>query len=303
MTELLPLDMFWAYLRACVIFAVFALLAGVLLRHVILRGVIPKPALLVQPWWRKALQGLGLGAVALLPCAIIPAVLGLYNPAHVGWVGFQQVTGLTGLTGGLMLGGGIIVQTLYEELFFRAILYSLLGTLFYWQTTLLLTPAAYRADPAQPAATRWFKQVWLYSGVIAAVVVAVAFGYAHHDNSGATPLALANIALAGFALNMIFWLQGDISGAWPLHWVWNTLQVWLGLPVSGMVLAAPAFGFGASGAVPGLLTGGAFGPEGGVIATLTLGALSGWLLWRGWRSIEANSTPDSATVLNMPKAY
>jgi membrane protease YdiL (CAAX protease family) len=280
-----PFGAFGNYSYFCAILAPFAFGAFVLLRHVVLRGVQPKPSTLIVPLWRKALLGLGLAAAALAPCIIVPAALALYNPAHSGWQAFMLLTQLPPPGGGLAYALTFTAQALFEELFFRAIALCLLGTLFYWQATLLLTPAAYRRDPASPRAARWYGLAWLYSGAIASAVASIAFGMVHQANEGSTVLALVNIGLAGLALGLLFWTQGDISGAWAMHWLWNTLQVLFGLPVSGMALAAPALGLGAAGAVPGLLTGGAFGPEASVLCTVTLSAASAWLLWHGWRGL------------------
>jgi membrane protease YdiL (CAAX protease family) len=284
-----PLNMFGHYSYLCAMLALFAFGALLLLRRVVLRGVQPKPATLAVPLWRKALCGLGLAAAALAPCILVPAALGLYNPAHPGWQAFTWQSPLPPPAGGLAYALMFTTQSLFEELFFRAIALCLLATLFYWQAALLLTPEAHRRDPAGPRAAHWHGMAWLISGAAASAVVSIAFGMVHQMNEGSTPLALVNIGLAGMVLGLLFWLQGDISGAWAMHWLWNTLQAIFGLPVSGMALAAPALGLGAAGAVPGLLTGGAFGPEGSVICTLTLSAGCAWLLWRGCQGIPGRA--------------
>jgi membrane protease YdiL (CAAX protease family) len=278
-------QLFWQYGVACLALGPFAFGALILMRRVMLRGVQPKPATLVVPLWRKALSGLGLAAAALVPCIAIPAALGLYNPAHSGWVAYNAGDAPAGLSGGLACGGLFVVQSLAEELLFRAIVQALLGVLFYWQTVVVMAPALYRRDPAQPAAARWFRLVWLGSGIAAAAVVSIAFGMVHAHNPSFTHLSLVNITLAGFALGMLFWVQGDVSGAWAMHWLWNTLQALVGLPVSGNVLCGPALGFGALGAAPGVLTGGGFGPEGSVLSLLTLALASVWIVWQGCRGV------------------
>lgn len=297
-----PIGMFGHYSYLCALLALFAFGAFLLLRRVVLRGVQPKPATLMAPLWRKVLLGLGLAAAALLPCILLPAALGLYSLTYPGWQPFTWQAQFPPLAGGLAYTLMFTTQSLFEELFFRAIALCLLGTLFYWQATLLLAPAAYRRGPASPKAAHWFSMAWLISGASASAVVSIAFGMVHQMNEGSTPLALINIGLAGMALGLLFWQQGDISGAWAMHWLWNTLQVLFGLPVSGMALAEPAFGIGALGAVPGRLTGGAFGPEGSVICTITLTAASAWLIWRGWCEIadRAGGTPPRRHLYELP---
>lgn len=282
-----PIAMFGHYSYLCALLALFAFGAFLLQRRVVLRGVQPKPPTLTAPLWRKVWLGLMLAVVALAPCIILPAVLLYYSPFSFGWQPFAWQSPLPPPAGGLAFMLLFTTQSLFEELFFRAIALCLLGILFYWQATLLLTPAAHRRDPATRKAAHWYSMAWLISGASASAVVSIAFGLVHEQNDGATSLALVNIGLAGFTLGLLFWMQGDLSGAWAMHWLWNTLQVLCGLPVSGMALAQPAFGIGAAGAVPGPLTGGSFGPEGSVICTITFSAVSAWLIWRSWWEIQA----------------
>ncbi|MCS7179707.1 MAG: CPBP family intramembrane metalloprotease, partial [Anaerolineae bacterium] len=95
-----------------------------------------------------------------------------------------------------------------------------------------------------------------------------------------SPLALANIALAGAVFALAVEWTGTLWLAVAYHFAWNFFQgTVLGLPVSGMawegLLALPTDG-------PVLLTGGAFGPEGGLISTAVL-LLSLLPLWAATR--------------------
>jgi hypothetical protein len=93
-------------------------------------------------------------------------------------------------------------------------------------------------------------------------------------------IALANILLAGLWLGLLLWSRASLVCAWSAHFVWNTALALLGLPVSGFTLLPPALGFGFTGARPGLLTGGTFGPEASLPCSVAFGVLTAWLMWR-----------------------
>jgi membrane protease YdiL (CAAX protease family) len=94
------------------------------------------------------------------------------------------------------------------------------------------------------------------------------FGLAHLFNPGATPLGIVNIMLAGVFLGLVFLSGGGLWSSTGAHLGWNLTLASLGATVSGLPLPLPALSY-----VPGhpvWLTGGSFGPEGGVVATLCL---------------------------------
>ena len=102
----------------------------------------------------------------------------------------------------------------------------------------------------------------------AVVLVAVAFALGHIANPNVTALAIGNIALAGVFLGLAFYAPGGIWTAWGAHLGWNALLAALDAPVSGVPFRIPFLDY-----VPGdpaWLTGGSFGPEGGLASTLAL---------------------------------
>jgi len=107
----------------------------------------------------------------------------------------------------------------------------------------------------------------------------VAFAVLHGANPGTTPLALVNLTLAGIVLGLIVLRTGSLGWASGAHLGWNWGQVALGLPVSGLELLERPVVTGVP-VGPAWWGGGSFGVEGGVAATLVLGAASMWL-WRG----------------------
>lgn len=98
---------------------------------------------------------------------------------------------------------------------------------------------------------------------LAVLLSSLAFGALHLDNPGATWLAGLNISLAGALFAFATLRSGSLWLAIGLHFGWNFFEgVIFGFPVSGLAipgLLAPQV----SG--PDWLTGGKFGPEGGVL--------------------------------------
>lgn len=120
------------------------------------------------------------------------------------------------------------------------------------------------------------------AGVVAALVVtSLLFGVAHGLNPGAGWLAFANIVLIGLLYGLVV-LRFSLWAAVIAHASWNFLLGILGVPVSGIRIAA-LLETELSG--PRHWTGGEFGPEAS-LATAILSALGCLLLllWPGLRS-------------------
>ncbi|MBA2457527.1 MAG: CPBP family intramembrane metalloprotease [Gemmatimonadales bacterium] len=98
--------------------------------------------------------------------------------------------------------------------------------------------------------------------------VAVPFALAHLLNPNLTALGVGNIALAGIFLGLAFYAPGGIWTASGAHLGWNGVLACLDTPVSGVPFDIPLLDYRAGG--PVWLTGGAFGPEGGLGATIAL---------------------------------
>lgn len=102
----------------------------------------------------------------------------------------------------------------------------------------------------------------------AVVVLAIGFGLAHGGNAHVTGLAVANVMVAGLYLGAVFYLPGGIWGATGAHLGWNATLAALGAPVSGLPFAIPWVSYQSD--APAWVAGGAFGPEGGIIASVVL---------------------------------
>ena len=102
----------------------------------------------------------------------------------------------------------------------------------------------------------------------AVAAIAIPFALAHLGNPNLTALGVGNIALAGIFLGLAFYAPGGIWTAWGVHLGWNGILAALDTPVSGVPFDIPFLDYLAG--TPVWLTGGAFGPEGGLAATLAL---------------------------------
>ena len=102
----------------------------------------------------------------------------------------------------------------------------------------------------------------------AIVLLSVIFAVAHIRNPDVTTAGLGNIALAGIWLSLAFFSPGGMWTAFGAHLGWNATLATLAAPVSGLPFDIPSIDYRMGH--PAWLTGGAFGPEGGLLATLTL---------------------------------
>jgi membrane protease YdiL (CAAX protease family) len=109
-------------------------------------------------------------------------------------------------------------------------------------------------------------QLSRYAG---ALISAVLFSLYHALNPHMSWLGLINLFLAGILLAIPYLLTGQLAISIGFHISWNLVQgAVLGFPVSGSA-PLPARLIDLQQAGPILWTGGKFGPEGGIIATIT----------------------------------
>lgn len=102
----------------------------------------------------------------------------------------------------------------------------------------------------------------------ALVAIAMIFAFAHGSNPNVSPIGLGNIALAGIFLGLAFYAPGGIWTAFGAHLGWNSLLACLDTPVSGVPFNIPLLDYRAGSNQ--WITGGKFGPEGGLAATIAL---------------------------------
>jgi membrane protease YdiL (CAAX protease family) len=147
------------------------------------------------------------------------------------------------------------------------------------KTVLVLAPAALSEEAIFRGVPLVLFALVLGRGA-ALLLVAVLFALAHLTNPNVTPLGIGNIALAGVFLGVAFYAPGGIWTACGAHFGWNALLACLDAPVSGIPFRIPLLDYHAGHRA--WLTGGSFGPEGGLAATMALTAaiLVAWR-WTG----------------------
>jgi membrane protease YdiL (CAAX protease family) len=127
---------------------------------------------------------------------------------------------------------------------------------------------------------------WL--GAPAAVALtSIAFGLLHAANPGTTYTPLVVVTLAGVYLAVVLIATQSLFAAWTAHAAWNFVQAGLlHVPVSGLPMARPNYELVETG--PDWLTGGEWGPEGGVMAAAAILAACAFLYWRHNRHKPTN---------------
>ncbi|HKP30431.1 MAG TPA: CPBP family intramembrane glutamic endopeptidase [Gemmatimonadales bacterium] len=146
------------------------------------------------------------------------------------------------------------------------------GTMSDWAGTLpglaiIFLPAAF----AEEFSFRGAGLVLLARAIgrpLAVVTLAAFFALAHVLNPAVTTLGLVNVGLAGIFLGAVFYLPGGLWTATAAHFAWNMTLATLAAPVSGLPFLLPGIDYRPGS--PTWLSGGTFGPEGGVIATAVL---------------------------------
>ncbi|SDX94104.1 CPBP family intramembrane glutamic endopeptidase [Halopenitus persicus] len=136
-----------------------------------------------------------------------------------------------------------------------------------------------------------------FAAALATVLSAGVFGVLHATNPNATALSTAIIGLAGVFLALGYLLTGELAIPIGVHVTWNLVQgAGFGFGVSGVSLPVTAIETRVVG--PTVLTGGRFGPEGGLLGLggvlLGCAAIAWWVRRRtgGIRLHPAVTDPD-----------
>ena len=205
-------------------------------------------------WWKDFAFGLALGAVLML--GIFSAELAL------GWT---TITGTFYSTDNFPISilvylGAFIGVGIQEELFSRG--YQLRNV----------------AEGMN----------WRFIGPRAALIIgyvgsSIVFGALHLGNPNMSTISTINLMIAGLFLGLGFVLTGELAIPIGLHIAWNFFQGNVfGFPVSGITITSTFIAIKQGG--PDLITGGAFGPEAGIIG---LGAMAVGsvliVLWVRWQ--------------------
>ena len=222
-------------------------------------------------WWRNLAFGLALGVA--MPTAVFLVELALGHVAVDGVLVTRPdnqfgvvVPASAGVFGTLLFFVGVGV---FEEVLSRGYLFQNI---------------AEGLDGLGPIGAR---------GAIgtAAVVTSALFGVLHLTNPNATLLSTFNIAVVGLFFAGTYLVTGDLGIAIGVHVTWNfSLSSLYGFPVSGLTTPATVLSVRQTG--PTLVTGGRFGPEGGLVFYLALAvgiALTWWWVRREEGAIRFHS--------------
>jgi membrane protease YdiL (CAAX protease family) len=208
-------------------------------------------------------------AVALDPSAASPPLvlkgaalggltIGLASVALLGFGQLQIQQSVDGSWWGAAQRSTAILlpAALFEELFFRGYAFSVLRRAAGWKTALIVT--------------------------------SIAFGFVHAWNPGADAQSLLAVIVAGFFLGVILLTTQSLYAAGAAHFAWNwVMAVALHIEVSGLSSAYPDYRTVETG--PDWLTGGPWGPEGGVTAVAAMFVGIFYLYGRNLRRMESKA--------------
>jgi len=124
--------------------------------------------------------------------------------------------------------------------------------------------------------------------VVAVLVMSVVFGLAHLGNPNPTLISTTNTILAGIWLSVAYLVTRNLWLSTALHYSWNLGMVYLfGLPVSGISTFDSLGLLAGQDKPPVWISGGDYGPEGGLAASVVL-IVSTLFIWRsGWFKVSA----------------
>jgi membrane protease YdiL (CAAX protease family) len=108
-----------------------------------------------------------------------------------------------------------------------------------------------------------------WSILLAYLISSSIFGFMHLGNPNTTAVSTVNLIIAGLLLGLGYILTGELAIPIGLHITWNFFQGKVfGFPVSGMESSTSIIAIHQGG--PDFWTGGAFGPEAGMIGLLAM---------------------------------
>lgn len=255
-------------------FAVAVLVAGI-------AGLALAPAGLVGGTAATLLGALAAGGVVLRVDGRGLGALGFHLAPSVPWElvrGLALGSGLAVVVVGVMALAGLVSWSA-DDGGLQQWLLGAVGALAFLALPAAAEEALLRGYPLQALAEAWGAGWGL-------AVTSIAFGALHLPNPGATMLGAANTAAAGLFLGAVYLRTGSLWWATAAHLGWNWgLGFLADLPVSGLELIDAPLVEGVSSG-PAWLGGGAFGPEGSVLATLGFLAAAAVCWWGGWLRAE-----------------
>jgi membrane protease YdiL (CAAX protease family) len=204
-------------------------------------------------WWIDLIFGLVLGAVLMTGIFLIELARGWATITEMFW---SSADGNTFAASIALILFTFLCVGIYEEIWNRGYLLKNLAE-----------GLNFRYLGAQGAVA------------LAAFGTAVIFGLFHATNQGASVISTLALVLAGVLYATAYVLTGELAIPIGYHIAWNFFEgAVFGFPVSGYSLNASLVAIQVEGS--GLWTGGAFGPEAGLLGILA--RVSGILLIVAW---------------------
>jgi len=211
-------------------------------------------------WWQDLLFGLFLGALLMSGIFLIEYLLGWVTITDT----FRTFEGLSFWQAILWPIALFLAVGIFEELLARGYLLTNFAETLnfkFWTPTIAIILA------------------WIFSSSL--------FGLSHAGNPNATTVSTIDLVMAGLFLGLGYILTGDLAIPIGLHITWNFFQGNVfGFPVSGGAYSDVTF-IAIDQKGPDLWTGGAFGPEAGLIGLVAIGVGSllvlAWVRWRTGR--------------------
>lgn len=194
----------------------------------------------------------------------------------LGWTAASRRNVLLGLLGGV---GAALVVALLPLVFRLADLQPIPNERMRWPSVLFVSILLLFGAVGEEMLFRGYGFQVLVRGIGAFATilpVSVLFGLAHSQNLNFGPLALFNTILWGVVLGFAYIRSGDLWLPIGLHFGWNWALPLLGENLSGFTMDVT--GFAMHWRVGPLLSGGAYGPEGGLLTTAVAIGLFFYLL-------------------------
>jgi hypothetical protein len=243
--------------------------------------LVTGPAIIMSGLFSDLVEGFAAVLVATLAASWV--MLKWVDRRPFGALGFAaEPRAVRETVGGFALGGGLLggsVLLLAVAGSARWVADS--GTVPEYAATLAGALATFTvAAAAEEVVFRGYPFQALVQGIGAwpAVLASSAlFAWGHGTNPNVTWLAVANIFLAGIMLAVAYLRTRSLWFATALHLAWNwVMSALLDFPVSGLQRDTPLYSARELGA--DWWTGGPFGPEAGLAATLAIVAGTAWML-------------------------
>jgi len=210
---------------------------------------------------------LGTFAAAAVANAVVLRIYERGNLASIGlgWTAASRRNLSLGVLGGI---GGALVVIVIPLVLRVADFEPVPSEQFRWPSLLFVSILLLFGAVGEEMLFRGYAFQVLVKGIgpFATVLpMAVLFGLAHSQNLNFGPLALTNTILWGVVLGYSFLRSGDLWLPIGLHFGWNWTLPLLGVNLSGFTMNVT--GYTMHWKIGGLLSGGAYGPEGGLLTT------------------------------------